>query len=247
MSRALFFTVFTSLCFACSTTLQGAIVFFEFTGTITSVISNDPDNPSAIFGAIVAPGDPVSGYFSLDTTAPVVGSEDGITGSGTAYGQNQPFRIFLEMGGVPFESDGLFIATVVNDFFNTTGGTPIDGFGVSDGVETGPDLSGTTILVNGEVKSGWINLQFIDSTATAFDSTAIPTSLNLSDFNFAGGRVGGTEPSGQINPFFYSATFSIDSMQVTAIPEPSLTLLGSVVVLGMVVRGRRRSRQESLR
>ena len=224
---------------------HSAIVRYDFTGEITSAIDNDPPTtPAIIFGTEIAIGDAVTGFFEFDTAAAETASQPGAS----AYNQSPPLMFQIQVEGSVFRNDGVFATSVGNDL-DFGGGTIADAFAISDGVETNvPDLTGTMIVVDDILRDGRISLQFNDFDATAFISTALPSSLNLADFELsplslgvpgATGRIFGTEPSGQVNPFVYSAEFSIDSLTLTAVPEPTaMAFCGLAGICGLSRRRR---------
>lgn len=243
MQRFFDSTFIACLLITISSQANADLVQFNFTGTISAAFDNDPgSNPDTVFGAVVGVGDSVSGFFSYDTNAAETDSVTGLTGGGSSYHQNLPYKIHVEMDGVVFESDGLFDTTVLNDFTFASGQTPIDIFGTADGVEgSQADVTGVTMFVDGVAQDGRIGLQFNDDDATAFASTALPTAFNLSDFEFAEGRIVGTDSGG----IFHFATFNFTSLEAAtaSVPEPSsLSLLG-MATLGLISFRRSRRRR----
>lgn len=71
--------------------------------------------------------------------------------------------------------------------------------------------------------------------------TELPTSLDLGLFEIAEGTISGTRPSGQFNPFFYQATFRIDEITATAVPEPSMmAFLAGMIGAGVAFYNQRK-------
>lgn len=223
------------------TVARAEVVRFDFDGTITNRFNNGLPNPSDIFGLTVNVGDAVSGSFTIDTSAMQFGSLNGsVGGSAAGYTQSQPLDIRVNLGGGLFSSDGDFASSIANDYQDNTISPPFEQFSVSDGVSSGTqDVSGDTILLDGNQETARLSISFTDNEATAFDSTMLPTALDLSMFEISEGTISGTRPSGQFNPFFYQAAFRVDSISAVAIPEPSsLVVLGGTVICCLIRRRR---------
>lgn len=224
---------------------RAEVVRFDFDGTITNRFNNGLPDASDIFGLTVNVGDAVSGYFTIDTSATQFGSFNGsVGGSAVGYTQSQPLEINVNLGSGVFTSDGDFASSIANDFQDNANSPPFEQFSVSDGVSSGTqNVSGETILLDGNQETARLSISFTDNEATAFNSTMLPTSLDLSMFEISEGTISGTRPSGQFNPFFYQAAFRIDSISAVAIPEPSsMAFVGGVTVLVVSRRRRRRIR-----
>ena len=63
--------------------------------------------------------------------------------------------------------------------------------------------------------------QFIDDSASLFNSTSLPTSLDLADFDFSDGFIGSFDGAGLVSQI----SFSIDTLEVASVPEPSCFVL----------------------
>jgi len=219
---------------------QAELVSFVFTGTVTAAFDNDINtDPDDIFGAVADVGDSLTGQFTIDTSAPVSGSVPGFGGQGTASAYNQnsaSAKISVVIDGVAFESDGVFLASVANDYVPFSGTPPSDIFAIGDGVEPGgTDITGETILVDGSVETGRVSLQFNDDSFSAFSADSIPPTLNLADFNQIEGRVNGTNSAG----VFGFLTYQVDSLTVVAVPEPAAAMV--LFGIALCVLGRRKS------
>lgn len=231
------------LSFITANPASGEVVRFDFTGTVTNAFDNTPGDGDQIFDSNVTEGDAVTGSFTLDTSVvPFATIDGGFSGSGSGYSQSSVIGLTVALNGVTYSNDGAYNSGVVNDFRNAAAEPVFESFSVSDGEANGFDsTSGSDLLVDGVPRDAYLSLQFNDNDGTAFSSTALPTSLDLSQFEIAEGRIDATEPSGQFNPFVYAAFFSIDSITVTAVPEPGSVLLLSLLGTGPLLR--RRSRQ----
>lgn len=225
-----------------SSAADSATIRYDFDGTIVNRFNNGLPDPSDIFGLTVEVGDSVSGSFTIDTDAPVFGSLNGsISGAAAGYTQSPPQTLSVDLAGGVFSSDGVFASSIANDFQDDLSFPPFEQFSVSDGVSSGSaDVSGSTIQLNGGSETAQLSLTFTDNDTTAFNSVALPTSLTLADFEIAEGTISGTRPSGNINPFFYQATFQIDSITATAIPEPSTLWASGCFAMQCFVLGWRR-------
>ncbi|MCC9644400.1 PEP-CTERM sorting domain-containing protein [Rhodopirellula sp. JC740] len=199
-----------------------------------------------IFGNLITDGMSVTGFFFLDDAAPQTDGFAGLTGSAAQYDQNVTQGFQINIGGSTFESTGVYNTAVINDFTSAVGQTPLDAFVVADGVSTGfADITGTEILVNGSPGSGRIGIQFDDADATAFSSDGLPTVLNLSDFESITATIDGEEPfPGGGAPFVYSVDFSVDTISVTAVPEPSMLAALGIAGTSLMARSRSRRRRD---
>lgn len=243
MSTKMMVTAFAGLLFPLliGNFATAAIVQFDFVGTVTNRFNNGLPDPSDIFGLSVEMGDAVTGSFTIDTSVtPFLTIDGAIGGSAAGYMQMPPLGISVNLAGGVFSSDGNFSSATVNEFQNDAMFPPSEQFGVSDGVSSGTqDVSGDTILLDGSPETARLAITFTDFDLTAFSSTMLPTSLDLSQFEISEGTVSGTRPSGQANPFFYQAAFRIDSITATAIPEPSaIAFLGCITVTASLRRKR---------
>jgi hypothetical protein len=184
---------------------EASLVTVNFTGTVTS--SDDPDG--YISGTIL--GDSFSGTLTYDTSATigVPGSDPAIytylPSSTPAYAS--PLGITLTVGSHTFSENytGVMQVTVQN---NLTSAAYPDVFGAVADMKVGNTSSLAGFALG-------------DATGTALSSTALPTSLNLSqwtvgDFNLTSPTIPGENIfSGSIN------------LNGASVPEPgSLTLLG---------------------
>jgi hypothetical protein len=223
---------------------KAAIITFNYTGTVNNRFNNGLPDPSDIFGLTVNVGDAVTGSFTLDTAAPLFGSLNGaLSGSAAGYTQSLPLNIRANLGGGLFTSEGDFASSIANDLQDNATFPVFEQLSISDGVSSGfQNITGDTILLNGNQETARFALTFTDNDATAFDSILLPTSLDLGEFEIAEGTISGTRPSGQANPLFYSATFSIDTLTVSAVPEPSTMAFLACVAGGAAVRVSRRVR-----
>jgi hypothetical protein len=138
------------------------VVTHNFMGAITFV-SGTP------FGLSPSIGQQVQGSFTYDTSLPPAFD----TGSIAGYIQPPPSGMSVVISGVTLQSQTNNSFQVQNNNFGSDG---INGFFKS-------------ISVGGVPTSGTMNFNLSDSTATAFSSTALPSSLNIASFNLRTGGV----------------------------------------------------------
>ena len=236
------FTAF-SLGMLAGTSANAEIVRFDFTGSVTNRFNNGLPNPADIFGLTINVGNAVTGSFTIDTGASIFGTANGaVGGTGVGYTQIAPRDMRATLAGGLFTSNGDFASTILNDFQNSVNFPPADQFGLSDGVSDGvPNTTGLTILLNGNQETARMAFNFEDNQATAFNSTSLPTTLNLSVFETAQGTITGTRPSGNVNPFFYSVAFRMDTITATVVPEPASVALLWFACGGVMLNNRRRA------
>lgn len=211
------------------------VVHFQFTGTVTSAFDNDPNNnQNNVFGEDVGVGDQVTGTFTFDTDlAPTAD-----LGNAAEYSPKSPSFFSVQMGSTTYSSDGIFYAAVADNFGATD---PQDVFVMIDGEDDDPATNvGDTILVDGDVLTGFMSWRIFDSSAGSLSSTMLPSLSNIENFDFTEGEVSGTDTNG----IFGLARYSIDSVSVVAIPEPSSSVL-LLAGLASVIAMRRSKKQQS--
>ena len=194
-----------------STPARATIVTLDFSGTINSV----SDGAGTLTGTGIAAGTSTfSGSFSYDTGAGVIGSQPNATGYTGGL-----FSVTID--GTYVLSDDPSVITITDDF----GTLNRDGFFIgSSGAANQYDLP-----VNNSYQF-FINL--FDSSATAFNSTALPASLSLAQFDTATFSV--VEVSGG-----YDVDGVIQSLTVRKVPEPETVLIFAVGLLAIPFLRRR--------
>lgn len=165
------------------------VVTHNFMGAITFV-SGTP------FGLSPSIGQQVQGSFTCDTSLPPAFD----TGSIAGYIQPPPSGMSVVISGVTLQSQTNNSFQVQNNNFGSDG---INGFFKS-------------ISVGGVPTSGTMNFNLSDSTATAFSSTALPSSLNIASFNL---RTGGVF-DGSATIFFSIDTLTLPAIAVTIDVKP---------------------------
>jgi len=204
----LFGLLVASLSLAASATT----VSINFSGKVTSVtIANG--GPDLGFAVV---GDTFAGTWTYDTAGSAIGP---IT-FGEAYATGQIST--LTLGGNTYEQTVAGSMGVFNDY-------P----GIGDELEESSGFDISPAVPSG-IFGARYGIAFRDTTGTLFNSTALPNSASLSQFDFAVLNLSWIDTSGD---FIYNISGSI-TIPAKTVPEPaSLTLL----ICGLITaRGLRR-------
>jgi hypothetical protein len=198
---------------------RAEIVTIAFSG---EVLANGLFLPGS---SLIVPGDPVSGFFTYDTSSP---DTNPAANAGSYAGEFGVFSLNIadEKHFNPFNfGDSPLTIIVLNDFF-------LSPLGLRDSLR----VTGTSGAPSPESAS----LLFNDFTAAEFSSDDLPPlPLDLSGFTSSGNY----EHYGS-SGLIMRVNFTIDTM--TAVPEPSAAaLLSGVAVAGMALL--RASRTDSRR
>lgn len=220
---------------------QADTITVNFAGTVNEV----NENP---FGLGLTVGAGVTGTYQYESGAgSLIGpGTDSFGGNGFTFPTNM--SLVVDGNTILIESSESSHVRVSNnvDFE----GTPFDAFILTTDNLDGSDGTPQPLVINGsggfeaEVESA-----LADSTATAFSTdTVMPTSLNLSDFNFAlQFQLTDTILSneGPKTSFEFEFT-SLSTSQAAVIPEPSTMLLlaTGLVPLGSAFGRRKRQRHQ---
>jgi hypothetical protein len=174
-----------------------------FSGTITEIAPQIDDGTFAL-------GAPVSGSFEIDPDAvdgepsPDVGRYDGaVSGFALEFGSYEASAstgLLFIRDGMGFSADEFYVET-----------SP-----------TGPDVAGFPLYRS--------ILQILDTTLAVFSSDAIPTSLDLADFDNATLSLGYLDGT-----FSYPVHAEITSLTYTPAPEPGgvLSMAAGLLALGL--------------
>lgn len=222
---------------------NAGLIYIEFAGVVTNSFDNTPANGDQIFDLNVTEGDAMTGGFYIDNSVSAYGTASGpVGGSAAGYFQSPPIDFTISLNGASFRSEGDYAIGIANDYQDTTTFPAFDSIQVSDGrADTFNSNAGTTISMNGVSKTAFMSFSLTNNNATALNSIELPSTIDLSSFENRSVRIIGEETV-QGSTQFYSAEFSIQSLKVTAVPEPtSLSLAGLVGLCGAFVRVRSRS------
>lgn len=217
--------------------VQAALVTFQFSAVIVrAVITDDPDdfdwNSATIEGLTFEAGNTVHGRVSYDTSLPVWQGKRSIPGQ-TSYKGTGGISLNVVENGFSFSSTSADIPQmhVSNDRPSST--SKIDGFGFVS--HTTPRDVVTPLVASFSV---------VDYTGTAFDSTALPSDLDLSRFQ-----------DHELGLYYYNANgenwaqwaADITSLElVNEVPEPA-TLASLLTALALLIAlGRHRARNTSV-
>jgi hypothetical protein len=197
--------------FVASSTVEAETLTVSFSGAVTTV----PTELSSTFFV----SDPITGSFEIDSLSPdfredpTIGLYIGPTNFSFEFGS------YLATGPGGGGGDSVTVLNTTPDTFGfngTCGGAACIAADV-----------GAYFLTN-------MSLSLTDSTDTAFSSDALPTSLDINDFD-----------SAKVSLIFQHATLPSKTVvgeisSVTLVPEPSTSLLGMTAML--FVAGLRRLR-----
>lgn len=192
-----------------------------FGGTLTSVWESFDR-----FDGIIDVGTRFTGRLAYDTESPVdFYTENGATYSSpenyisfSIIGTNEVFTISSGLGG---ESGGISV--------NNDHSSGVDFFDIPYILEFSDSIKGYQVSEAG--------LRLLDSTATVFNNTALPTALDFSDFD--SGSIGIWSDSDLTAAFVMLGsieTFSSINQEPTPVPEPVTILLlgfGLAVLAGL--------------
>lgn len=167
---ALFATV---LSLSPANTAAAAIITVTFSGTIDWI-----DDEAANFGGFFTLGDSFSGTLVYDTGAVRDGNPDPTLGNYDFPAPSAPSGFSVTLHGVDFASDpaGPFSIGILDSLDPGTGQG-------EDSLTTGTGPITVPAPVTG------VGLWLFDGTASAFDSDALPTTLDLADFTPPGGGI----------------------------------------------------------
>lgn len=200
---------------------RAQIVTFEFTGTANYVGSS--------LSPYFQTGDPYTLTLSYDTTAPNIGS-----GNYGYYSLLSGSMIINASGGIwsaDLNGDNNGQVQIENQF-------SYDRFQIQHSNFSQPEVAGETAV-------SWLLTMYTEATDT-FGSTALPTTLDLSDWS--------TNPSStRFHIYFdglgstYDVRFSVAAINTpSAIPEPSTyAAIVGLLALGGVIWHRRRQRSSA--
>lgn len=210
----------TLLAFFGSSPAQAALVSYNFAGAITTA-----SDPLVNFGIVV--GNPLAGSFTYDTSLGVVSSGPG----NVVYEQSAPLTFSVTVNGVQYSAANSSAPLRVQVTDNSGG--------LNDQFVFHTVFAGSLVHpLSGSYPFSNMALSLHDSSATVFSSTAIPSSLDLNDFDIAGFSLNLSQALGEPE----SETLFLGSItSLTPVPEPgSLVLL--LTALPLMIRLSRRRR-----
>lgn len=198
-------------------------VVVSFTGVLTTV-----NDPQGLLAAAVVPGALVTGTLSYEFSP----SCQPVSPTICEY-LVSPSTLSLAIAATPIASvDG-------GAYIYVEDGPPADSFSASVGVPAGPAGASGPVWLSGD-------LQVSDPSTSALNSTALPTTLDLTRFaqrTFdAGGCYGGTCAAGPQDQFQIIGTV----LTMELVPEPGSAVLLAVGLLALCGRGPDRPRVSRL-
>jgi hypothetical protein len=188
--------------FVASSTVEAETLTVSFSGAVTTV----PTELSSTFFV----SDPITGSFDIDSLTP---DTDADPTRGEYIGPTNfsfEFGSYLATGPGGGGGDSVTVLNTTPDTFGFNG--------LCGGPGCIADDVGAYFLTN-------MSLSLTDSTDTAFSSDALPTSLDINDFD-----------SAKVSLIFQHATLPSKTVvgeisSVTLVPEPSTSLLGMTAML----------------
>lgn len=200
---------------------QAALVSYNFAGAITSA-----SDPLASFGIVT--GDPFVGSFTYDTSLGIASSGPG----NVLYEQPAPIapmNFSVTINGVQYAAANSSAPLSIQVTDNAGGLQDQFGYHTVFGGSLVHPLSGSYPFSN-------MALVLRDTSATVFSSTAIPSSLDLNDFDDNGFSLNLTQELGNLE----SETLFLGTItSLTSVPEPGSLLL-LLTALPLIRRFRRR-------
>jgi hypothetical protein len=202
MSR-LFGAIFACVAVLISTSPYASIIIYDFTGTVTDA--------GEIAGVSASLDDTIIGEFAYDTSTSDSNPGDTTSGEYLHPAITPPLKITLPSGSITFDSFTSVFVTVATDI-SIAAGAP------------DPTVSGNNL--DHDITFS------LKSTSTALATDALPTNIDLNDFDSATGAFSSFSldngPAG--DPIFYS----IDALSVRAVPIPAAVWLFGSGLLGLV-------------
>jgi hypothetical protein len=195
--------VFACVAALISTTPSASILIYDFTGTVT-----DAGN---IAGVSASLDDTIIGEFAYDTSTSDSNPGDTTSGEYLHPGITPPTKNTLPSGSITFDSFTSVFVTVATDI-SIAAGAP------------DPTVSGNNL--DHDITFS------LKSTSTALATDALPTNIDLNDFDSVTGAFSSFSlangPAG--DPIFYS----IDTLTLRAVPIPAAVWLFGSGLLGLV-------------
>ena len=215
----------TLLAFCGSAPAEAALVSYNFSGAITTA-----SDPLASFG--ISPGDTFAGSFTYDTSLSVVSSGPG----NVLYEQPVPIApsaLSVTVNGVQYAAANSS-APLRIQVTNNAGG-------LQDQFVYHTVFAGSLVQpLSGSYPFSNMALSLHDSSGTVFSSTAIPSSLDLTDFDVAMFSINLSQDLG--DPA--SETLFLGTITwLTSVPEPGSLML-MLTALPLIGLARRRLRVE---
>jgi hypothetical protein len=211
--------------------LSATVLTYAYDATVTSIhVSGDTSLlPSSGSGLVV--GQTINGSFTYDTSA----SSSFIGGSMYSYTANLYATGSLTINLPTTTVSGSTPYGYSSEVFNSTPANGGNGF-----VVFGP-YSDNVVAGTHEIYLAY-QLDLYDRTASVLNSLSLPTSLNLSDFDFRGLSIQEVDFSGGQ----YNVALELTSLtEVAAVPEPSTWAMMLLGFAGVSFMAYRRSRKDN--
>jgi len=204
-------TIFACIAAIISSSPNAAVIIYDFTGIVT-----DAGN---IAGVSASLGDMIVGEFAYDTSTLDSNPTDATKGDYIDFTITPPLKITLPSGSITFDSfTSVFV--IVDTSIGIAAGAP------------DPTVSGNNLDID-------LTFTGLKSSSTALATDALPSNIDLNDFNSATGAFSSFSlangPAG--DPIF----FSIDTLAVRAVPIPAAVWLFGSGLMGLLGISRRKA------